>query len=186
MEIKDYQSACLDFLNGHMLIKDSEEFEYELKHNQDLADELAEVKQWQLHLQTKQQEDIVPNFDDFESQLTKSQWGNKQSWGYSLVAATSLMFLIYMGTGSEQHITNNKFETLTSPSTSYAKPVAQIVLANNVNIEQFIEEYGLTIIEKNSNSQIITVILAADFEEDFLSLSADSRTIFAKKIEKLP
>ena len=98
--------------------------------------------------------------------------------------------MILAGTSSIRQINLvraiSKFETLTSPSPSYAKPVAQIVLANNVNIEQFIEEYGLTIIEKNSNSQIITVILAADFEEDFLSLSADSRTIFVKKIEKLP
>jgi len=184
MEIKDYQSACLDFLNGHMLITDSQKFAHELEHNRVLAEELAEVKQWQAHLQVKQQDNIVPDFGNFEAKLAKSHWGSRQNWGYSLVAATSFILLIYVGIDSNSHTINHQFETLTSPNVRYAKPVVQIVLANNVNVEQFIAEYALKIVESTPNSQIIIVEHTTTFEDDFLVLSADSRTVFVKKIEK--
>nr|WP_297347591.1 hypothetical protein [uncultured Glaciecola sp.] len=184
MKAKDYQSACIDYLNGHMSIIDTQNFESELKSNQVLSEELTEVKKWQSLLQAKKQSKSMPNFDAIKAKLTKSQLSWGRNWTYSLTAAVSFMFIIYLSTGSQQHTINNKFETLTSPTMNYAQPVVQIVLANNVNIEQFIADYGLTEIEKNPNSQIITVAHTSSLEGNLASLSADSRTVFVKKIEK--
>lgn len=184
MKAKDYQSACIDYLNGHMSILDTQNFESELKKNQILSEELAEAKQWQSLLQAKKQSKSMPSFDGIKAKLTKSQlsWGRK--WTYSLSAAVSFMFIIYLSIGVQQHTINNKFETLTSPTMNYAQPVVQIVLASNVNVEQFIADYGLTQIEKSPNSQIITVAHTSSLEDNLLSLSTDSRTVFVKVIEK--
>jgi hypothetical protein len=184
MKAKDYQSACIDYLNEHMSNIETQNFEIELKNNHILSEELTEAKKWQSLLQAKKQSKSMPDFDGIKAKLTKSQLSWGRTWTYSLSAAVSFMFIIYLSTGSQQHTINNKFETLTSPTMNYAQPVVQIVLANDVNVEQFIADYGLTQIEKIPNSQIITVVHTSGLEDNLSSLSADSRTVFVKKIEK--
>lgn len=184
MKVKDYQSACIDYLNGHMSIIDTHNFESELRDNHVLSEELAEAKKWKSHLQANKNSKHKPDFDGIKAKLTKSQWDWGHKWTYGLTAAVSVMFIIYFNLGNQQNTISNNFETLTSPTTKYTQPVVQIVLANNVNIEEFIADYGLTQLENISNSHIIIVAHTSSLEDNLSFLSADSRTVFIKKIEK--
>ena len=82
-----------------------------MKNNHILSEELTEAKKWQSLLQAKKQSKSMPDFDGIKAKLTKSQLSWGRTWTYSLSAAVSFMFIIYLSTGSQQHTINNKFET---------------------------------------------------------------------------
>lgn len=182
MKATDYQGACIDYLNGHMSDSNIQEFEKELEANDDLANALSEASHWKLHIQSGQRVETMPNFTTFKTKITKSTW--QWQWGFSIAVASSFIFLVYFGSGSQQHVVNNTFETLTSPAENYTQAIAHIALAKNVNVDKFIADYDLKKVKIVVNTKIIVVEQTPSFKKNYRLINADKRSLYVKQIDK--
>lgn len=177
MKSETYQNSIVDYINGHLSNEQAKAFEDELSQNEDLQQALNEAKQWQTQLQDQPLDSPTPQFSSIESKLTTKQWGFKP-WGYGLSTAASIALaaIIFVQPSS---ITNNEFETLTNSQAIYNEPVLQIVLSNETNIEDFVADYNLNLMQVYPNTHIIDVQFNDSLKE---LLKTDERIVLTKML----
>jgi hypothetical protein len=177
MKHEDNKDNIVDYINGHLSDEQSKEFERELDQNPTLMKELNEAKNWQSQLQSAKSDIPMPQFSSIESKLKRKTWN--LGYGLPTAAAIAIVTVLYIGTDNSP---NNEFETLTDTNSSYSAPIVQIVLSDDVNISDFANEYGLSIIETYPNNQIIDVEFNSRIEQSLSTLKDDERTVLVKKI----
>lgn len=189
------EDSILDYVNGHLSGAQLDDFEKALKQNPSLLEKVNETKAWQATLQSSRQgsqhssalnDGPVPQFSSIESKLHKRTW----RWSYALPTAASValvaVLVVNFDGNNDMGIStqaNNEFETLTDATSTHTTPVLQIVLADNANADDFVQEYGLSIVKSYAQTQIIDVELSEGIQDDLQALESDPRVIFIKRTE---
>lgn len=182
MKSEEIKNSLVDYMNGHLSDEQSKEIENELKTNSQLAKELEDLKIWQKQLKSEELDMPTPQFSSIENKLTSNVW-NLRNWGYGLSTAASITLVAFFSF-DQATITNNEFETLTDVTSLYNEPVLQLVLSDNTNIEQFVSEYNLNLVQRYPNTQIIDVKFNPAVKNKLMMLKADKRIILTKEIGK--
>lgn len=182
MKYKEVKHNLADYMNGHLSDEQSKEIEHELKQSSQLTKELSDLKIWQNQLKNEKLDIPTPQFSSIENKLTSNVW-NLRNWGYGLSTAASITLVAFFSF-DQATITNNEFETLTDVTSLYNEPVLQIVLSENSNIEQFVNEYNLSIIQIYPNTNIIDVRFNQVVKNKLVMIKADKRIVLTKEIGK--
>lgn len=180
MKSEDTKNSIVDYMNGHLSNEESKKFEAELDQDPNLMKELNEAKNWQSQLKSEPSDLPTPQFSSIEHKLTRNTW-NIKNWGVGLSTAASITLVVFFSF-EQSNIVNNEFETLTSTQSLYNEPVMQIVLSENTNIESFIKEYDLNIVQIYPNTQIIDVKFNPMLKTKLAVLKTDKRTVLTKEI----
>ena len=180
MKSEETKNSIVDYMNGHLSNEESKEFEAKLNQDSNLMKELNEAKVWQSQLKNEPSDIPTPQFSSIEHKLTHNTW-NLRNWGIGLSTAASITLVAFFSF-DQANIVNNEFETLTNTQSLYNEPVMQIVLSENTNIENFVKEYNLNIVQIYPNTQIIDVKFNYILKSKLAILKADKRTVLTKKI----
>ncbi len=180
MKYKEVKHNLADYINGHLSQEQALELENELKQSSELRGELNDLKTWQTQLKHEQLDVPSPRFSTIEAKLTKPTWSFKH-WGYGLSTAATIA-LVAVLSFEPNIVPNNEFETLTRSTSLYSEPVLQLVLTQETNIDEFVAEHQLSILQSYPNTHIIDVKLNESLQSTLHILKTDERIVLTKKI----